>query len=118
MDQEKISQLADAGIDVQEALGRFMGNEALMMKFLLRFPQDENFGALKRALEAKNEEQAYRAAHTLKGLAGNLAMRSLFNQTCCVLADLREGKISDAEGKMEVLESRYQGVLEAIKTLE
>ena len=36
MDKEKISQLAAAGIDVQEAMGRFMGNEALMMKFLLR----------------------------------------------------------------------------------
>ena len=118
MDKEKISQLAAAGIDVQEAMGRFMGNEALMMKFLLRFPQDQSFNELKRAMETKDAEQAYCAAHTLKGVAGNLAMKSLFDQACAVLADLREENMSGAEGKMEALERQYQGVLEALNSLD
>lgn len=118
MDEKKMNQLAAANIDVQEALERFMGNEGLLMKFLLRFPQDESFQQLKQAMEAKDTDQAYRAAHALKGLAGNLAMKSLYEQVCSVMADLREGDLSTAQGKMAELESQYQGVLDALQSIQ
>ena len=38
--------LFEAGIDVDDALGRFLQNEALMMKFLGRFPADTGFSRL------------------------------------------------------------------------
>lgn len=118
MDKRKISQLAAANIDVQEALDRFMGNEELMMKFLLRFPQDESFQQLKKAMEAEDADQAYRAAHALKGLTGNLAMKSLYDQAYSVMIDLREGNMATAKGKMEELEKQYQSVLDALNSLQ
>ena len=38
MDETRRQLLLDAGVDVDEALGRVLGNEGLMMKFLLRIP--------------------------------------------------------------------------------
>ena len=117
MDEKKITQLSAAGIDIQEAMSRFMDNEGLLMKFLLRFPQDESFVQLQQGLEAGDADQAYRAAHTLKGLAGNLAMKELFQQASGVTAELREGRIEEAKNMMGGLERRYQDVLEALKAL-
>ena len=54
MDDTRRQLLLDAGVDVDEALGRFLGNEALMMKFLLRFPGDENFSRLKETIDRKS----------------------------------------------------------------
>ena len=53
MDERKKQQLEAAGIDVADALARFMDNEALMLKFLLRFPQDQNFSLLKQPWTAE-----------------------------------------------------------------
>lgn len=117
MDEKTSRQLIDAGIDVQEILSRFMGNEALMMKFLLRFPQDESFQQLKGAMAANNVDEAYRAAHALKGLTGNLAMKSLFEQVCRVVEDLRGGNLNSAEGKMKGLEASYCCVVDALRSM-
>ena len=78
MDDAKREALKAAGIDVEDAVRRFMGKEELMMKFLLRFGQDPNFGLLRQALEEGDTARAYEAAHTLKGVAGNLSLRVVF----------------------------------------
>lgn len=70
MDQQKRLLLERAGIDVADALARFMDNEALMLKFLLRFPEDKNFSQLEQALADGDATRAFEAAHTLKGVAG------------------------------------------------
>ena len=43
MEQEKKALLEQAGIDLEEAAARFMNNDGLMLRFLLKFPQDKNF---------------------------------------------------------------------------
>ncbi len=118
MDEMRTARLEAAGVDVEEALARFMGNEALMMKFLLRFPQDPSFQQLKEALARRDAAQAFAAAHTFKGVAGNLSMKALFRQASPVVEDLRAGDLASAEGKMEALEERYRQTLEALSSLE
>ena len=61
------------GIDIAELSERFMNNDALMTRFLSRFPQDKNHDMLKRALADGDVQAAYNAAHTLKGVTGNLS---------------------------------------------
>lgn len=106
-----------AGIDIEEAMSRFMNNEGLMMKFLLRFPEDQSFAQMKKALEEKNADEAYQAAHSLKGLAGNLAMKKLFKVASQVVDDLRKGDLQAAEKKREALEQEYQCVLKALERI-
>ena len=51
MDDLRVKQLTDGGIDVNEALGRFMGNEGLLERFLKKFAEDENYEKLKEAVK-------------------------------------------------------------------
>ena len=46
-------------------------SEALVRKFVLKYPNDPSFGQLKDALAAQDWETAFRASHTLKGVAQN-----------------------------------------------
>ena len=71
MDSQIKAGLMAAGVDVDEALERFMGSEAMLSRFLKKFPADQGFATLTAALEAGDHEGAVNAAHTLKGLCGN-----------------------------------------------
>ena len=75
MDEAKKNSLKKAGIQVEDALGRFMGNEKLLERFLLKFLDDRNYEQLKAAIEEKDRETELRCSHTLKGVWG--APRSL-----------------------------------------
>lgn len=69
MDENKKERLAEAGIDVENALERFMGNEGLLERFLKKFLNDQNFSKLTVAIGEKKEQEALAASHTLKGYA-------------------------------------------------
>lgn len=64
------------GGDYCDAVSRLM-NDTLIRKFVLRFPADKSFDTLKAALESGDTEAAFVAAHTLKGVALNLAFKKL-----------------------------------------
>ena len=76
--EEKKQKLIDIGINVDEALERFMGNDALLEKFLGKFAQDTNYQKLGEAVAAQDKELALTASHTLKGVCGNLSMQKLY----------------------------------------
>lgn len=56
-------------------------SERLITKFVLKFPGDPSFSQLQSTLEEKNVEEAFRAAHTLKGVAQNLGFTPLYEAT-------------------------------------
>lgn len=74
MTEEKKAVLEAGGFNVDEAMKRFMNNEQLWVRFLKKFKADSSFAELVQAMEEKNREKAFAAAHTLKGISGNLAM--------------------------------------------
>ncbi len=117
MDEITRKRLETIGIDVDEALGRFLNNESLMMKFLLRFPSDENFSRLKQALDCQDSTGAFEAAHTLKGVTGNLSMKSFYQQISSLVEDLRGGALASAEEKMPALESQYTQIVSILNQL-
>lgn len=59
------------GADYEGVLGR-LRSEALIKKFAKKFLDDGSFQSLKDNLAAGNGEEAFRAAHTLKGVCQNL----------------------------------------------
>ena len=118
MEENARRPLEAAGIDVDEALARFMGNEALLAKFLLRFPADENFPLLCRAMEQSDPDGAFQAAHTLKGVVGNLSMTGLFRQVSALVEDLRQGDLPAAEARMPALQAQYDTVIAALNALD
>ena len=118
MDLMKKQILQDGGIDVDEALARFVQNEALMMKFLLRFPGDENFSRLKETMAQSDAVGAFEAAHTLKGVASNLSMKDIFRWTSMIVEDLRAGDLTAAKEKMPALEAAYSNALTVLGQVE
>lgn len=64
------------GGSYSEALERLM-KDSLIRKFVLKYPGDPSFSMLSDALAAKDWDEAFRAVHTLKGVALNLAFKKL-----------------------------------------
>jgi len=65
------------GGNYEAVLGR-LHNEALIPRFTLKFLEDQSYLQLKQALENKNYEDAFRSAHTLKGVCQNLSFDRLY----------------------------------------
>jgi HPt (histidine-containing phosphotransfer) domain-containing protein len=71
--------MADEKVYVDEADGvkRVMNNLKLYMKLLAKFRNENNLDELNTLLKAGDLEKAQGAAHTIKGLAGNLSLVEL-----------------------------------------
>ena len=78
MDEAKKQALVRAGIDVDAALARMMGSEALFMRLIRKFPDDENHAQLCAAMERGDAQAALSASHTLKGVCQNLGFTNLY----------------------------------------
>lgn len=74
MEQRFKEQLSEAGVNLKQTLERFMGNEALYEKFLSKYTQDPNMGALEGAVQDADYRAVEMYAHTLKGVSANLGI--------------------------------------------
>ena len=70
----------------------------LVEKFIGRFLEDKSFETLCEAMKAGNREEAFRAAHTLKGVCANLSFTLLLESAARLTEELRpeSAAISDA----------------------
>lgn len=74
MNEEGRTKLVAAGVDYDGALHRFLNNEGMYEKFLLKFPEDINYGNIMRLQSEGNYGEIFSFSHTLKGTAGNLGL--------------------------------------------
>lgn len=88
-------KLKENGADVEGTLHRFMNNDALFLKFILKFKDDQNYALLKKHLDEKNYEEAFKAAHTLKGVSANLGLNPIFDRASAVTELLRGKEASE-----------------------
>ena len=109
MDKLKVLDSLKAwNCDVNGALERFLGDEDLYCSCLEIFAKDENFYRLKEHIAAGEYEKAFDAAHTLKGVSGNLGLTPLYHAIINILEPLRSKDYSN-------LDSLYEGVMENFK---
>ena len=93
---------------------RRLYNEKLVEKFLFKFEEDPSFENLKKALEEEDLEAAFRAAHTLKGVAQNMGFDNLAESSSVLTEALRSRKVMpDAEQVEEVCKD-YNKIRETI----
>lgn len=105
------------GADYQNVLERF-SSEALVKKFALKFLDDNSYANLKEALEAGNIEDAFRAAHTLKGVCLNLGFDNLYKVSSAITEILRAGTFTGTKEAFEKVEEQYNITVNAIKTID
>lgn len=120
MNSELKEALVAAEINVDEALRRMLNNEGLLLKFLGKFCEDESYKNLVAAMETGDRKGAFIAAHTLKGLAGNLGLAGVMNAVVPIVEVLRKEEADTfdpaplAEDMARVTE-KYEKACEAIR---
>lgn len=105
------------GGDYEEVLGR-LRSETLVQKFLLKFPADPSFDELCHAVETKDREHAFRAAHTMKGVCSNLGFSKLYRSSAELTEALRSEWKPEAEALVKQVTEDYQTVIAAIKLFQ
>ena len=103
MDAKKF--LAACGGDYEGTMRRLMGNEMLFCRLLPKVFQDENFQKLEDARTRGDLDAAFDAAHTLKGVSGNLGLTSLYEKVCEIVEPLRS---KDSEADYSALHQAIQ----------
>lgn len=104
------------GGNYQDVLRRLMTEERVL-RFVKKFPADDSFSLLKASLEIGAQGEAFRAAHTLKGVAQNLGFTALYGKTVVVTDILRTGSMEVAE-HMPELERLYNLTVENVEKLD
>lgn len=117
MDEQMAKELVEAGIDVGAAYERFMGNIAMFVKFLKKFPADPNYARLEEAVGNDQPEVALSAAHTLKGVCGNLSMIPLHGLLAKQVEHIRADDWKMAVGVMSEIRREYEKVNAALAKL-
>jgi len=97
---------------------RRLPREALIQRLLLKIPQDTNYGLLRTSLAEKNWEEAFRAAHSLKGVALNLGLTPLAQSASEMSELVRAGEPKeDPAPLMARLSEDYDKIIGAIALL-
>lgn len=102
------------GGNYDEVKRRLIKDERIQ-RFLFLFPKDENFALLKKAVEGQDWAAAFRAAHTLKGIAMNLNLDRLSRSAVTLTDLLRNGPpTEDVTPVFTQMEQDYQLTVETI----
>lgn len=124
MEQEFKEQLKNAGVDVETGLKRFMNNESLYMKFLTKFLSEPTYEKLRDCIQDEDYQEAFRQAHTLKGVSANLSMTLLTEKVSELVELLRNcenasGEVAEkAKEYMNEITERYLAVSDILKQNE
>ena len=117
MEEALKTTLKENGVNLTVGLERFLGNEALFEKFLRKFLLDSSFKEKSQSMEIGDTSEAFKAAHTLKGVAGNLSIDGVYHSVIPVMEALRLGNLTEAQKLFPILEEKYKSVIHILKTI-
>lgn len=106
-----IENLKKYGANVDEALQRCVGNEALYLKLVDCFLSQNAFPDLKDALAKGDLEAAFHVAHSLKGVVGNLSLTPLYDVIYNMTELLRNRQKIDYQPYIDKYEKLYSELL-------
>ena len=105
---------AALGGDYASVMGR-LPSEKFVQKFVLKFINDGSYDLLLRSLEAEDYAEAFRAAHTIKGVCQNLDFTTLYRSSSALSEALRNGFSPEAPALAEQVKADYQKTVGAIR---
>ena len=107
----------EIGGDYAEVRGR-LPSDKFIQKFVLKFVDDKSYELLLSSLEQGNGEEAFRAAHTIKGVCQNLSFTMLGKSSSALSEALRGGYTPEAEALAEQVKAEYQQTARAIRAFQ
>ena len=103
--------------DYQDALGR-LRSDRLVQKFVLKFLADGSYDLLTQSMEEENYAEAFRAAHTIKGVCQNLGLTKLLNSSSESAEALRNGFTPEASPLTQRVKADYRQTMAAIQAFQ
>lgn len=103
--------------DYEDVLNR-LRSDRLVQKFMFKFLDDPSYDLLCRSMADKNREEAFRAAHTIKGVCQNLSFTKLYRSSDALCEALRNDWAPNAETLAEAVHADYQVTVSAIRTFQ
>lgn len=104
------------GGNYSEAIGR-LGSDALIKRFMLKFSSQCGYDTLCQAMEQKDYETAFAAAHTLKGVCMNLSFAVLGESSSMLTEALRNGFSEEVPGLFIQVQDDYKKTINAINEI-
>lgn len=108
---------AALGGNFDGVLGR-LRSEALVKKFVLKFLDDPSYDLLCRSMESEDYAEAFRAAHTIKGVCQNLSIDKLQASSSRLCEALRNGYTPEADALAEEVRADYAQTVTAIQAFQ
>ena len=108
---------AALGGDYEEVLGR-LRSEGLIRKFVIKFLDDPSYELLRSSMEAEDWEEAFRGAHTIKGVCQNLSFTTLYRSSAQLCEALRGGQPPRDPGLYPQVRRDYEATVSAIRTYQ
>ena len=108
---------AAMGGNYEDVIGR-LRSERLVQKFILKFMADGSYDLLCRSLEEKNYSEAFRAAHTIKGVCQNLSLTKLQNSSSRLCESLRNGYTPESDDLARETAEDYRQTVSAIRAFQ
>ena len=104
-----------AGESYDDLLSRLGCDEKIIYNAVKEFMLDLHYIRLQRAIEKRDTETAFKAAHTMKGISANLGFTKMYSEFSLVTEELRSGNIEKATELMTRATDEYQKIIAAFK---
>ncbi len=98
-----VDSLKAFGADTSDGLKRCMDNQAFYLKLVEKALEDKNFEVLEQSIAAKDLENAFEAAHSLKGVLGNLALTPIYTPVLEITELLRAKTDTDYSSLLQAI---------------
>ena len=108
---------AAMGGDFEEVKSR-LRSERLVEKFALKFLADPSYDTLTATMASQDYEEAFRAAHTIKGVCQNLGFTALMSSSSRLTEALRSGVTPEAPALAKEVAADYERTAAALKELQ
>lgn len=112
---ELFSALQKLNVDVSGTVERFVGNDDIYVQFLNEFSETDRFPDIYKALYSRDTDKLIMHVHKLKGVAGNLGMKDIYNDAEAVIKQLRDGSYERTDEKLRAIEAKVSEISLAIK---
>ena len=114
MSLEKCYELI--GGDLDEIINA-LGSESIVQKFLLKLLDEDTHLLLTSSIEKKDYAEAFRAAHTIKGISLNLSLKRLYSVANPLTEALRHKESLDEVKVLKLYHSFKEVYDSIIKTI-
>ncbi len=107
-----LDDLRAYGANVDEGLTRCMGMEAIYLRLVGTIKTDASFDRLENALAAGDLDEAFEAAHALKGVLANLSLTPLYEPVYEITELLRARTQMDYTPLLTTIKERHAQLAE------